>query len=92
MRDRPTLTAALNWYRAMRRRDTEKTPSVRVPTLYVWGDHDPAFSREAAEGAAHHVDAPYTFAALEGAGHWIPETAADELNRLLLAHLAVHDR
>jgi pimeloyl-ACP methyl ester carboxylesterase len=92
LRDRRTLTAALNWYRAMRRRDTEKTGAVRVPTLYVWGDSDPAFAREAAEGAARYVEGPYTFVPLAGAGHWIPETRADELNRLLLTHLAAHDR
>ena len=32
--------------------------------------------------------APYTFVPLAGAGHWLPETHADELNQLLLAHLA----
>ncbi len=47
-----TLTSALNWYRAMRRRDSEHTGVVTVPTLYVWGDADAAFSREAAEGTA----------------------------------------
>jgi pimeloyl-ACP methyl ester carboxylesterase len=88
MKDRRTLTSALNWYRAMRRRDGEKTGAVRVPTLYVWGDSDPAFAREAAEGAAQYVEAPYTFVPLTGAGHWIPETRAEELNRLLVTHLA----
>jgi pimeloyl-ACP methyl ester carboxylesterase len=91
MKDRPTLTGALNWYRAMRRRDSVKTGAVRVPTLYVWGDADPAFAREAAEGTAAYVDAPYTFVPLAGAGHWIPETRGAELNALLLAHLAAHD-
>jgi pimeloyl-ACP methyl ester carboxylesterase len=83
-----TLTSALNWYRAMRRRDNEHTGVVTVPTLYVWGDADSAFSREAAEGTAEFVAAAYTFAPLAGAGHWIPETRAGELNHLLLAHLA----
>ncbi len=87
MQDRSTLTAALNWYRAMRRRDAQQTGAVRVPTLYVWGDSDPAFAREAAEGTAGYVEAPYTFVPLAGAGHWIPETRADELNGLLLEHL-----
>jgi pimeloyl-ACP methyl ester carboxylesterase len=83
-----TLTSALNWYRAMRRRDSEQTGVVTVPTLYVWGDADAAFAREAAEATAAFVAAPYTFVPLDGAGHWIPETRAGELNHLLLAHLA----
>jgi pimeloyl-ACP methyl ester carboxylesterase len=87
-RDGRALTPALNWYRAMRRRDSERTGAVTVPTLYVWGEEDPAFAREAAEATAEYVAAPYTFVALPGAGHWIPETRAGELNHLLLAHLA----
>ena len=67
-------------------------PPVEVPTLYVWGDQDSAFSREAAEGTAEFVDAPYTFAPLAGAGHWIPETHPVQLNRLVLGHLAQHYR
>ncbi len=86
--DRQTLTSALNWYRAMRRRDSEQTGAVTVPTLYVWGEEDSAFAREAAEATAEFVAAAYTFVPLPGAGHWIPETHAGELNHLLLAHLA----
>lgn len=85
--DRATLTAGLNWYRAMRRADGERTGVVRVPTLFVSGERDPAFSPEAAEGTAEFVDAPYTHVALEGAGHWVPETRAAELNEALLTHL-----
>ncbi len=92
MRDRRTLTSTLNWYRAMRRRDSERAGTIGVPTLYVWGDSDPSFAREAAEATAGYVAAPYTFVPLAGAGHWIPETRAEELNQLLLAHLAAHDR
>jgi pimeloyl-ACP methyl ester carboxylesterase len=87
-RDGQTLTSALNWYRAMRRRDSEQTGVVTVPTLYVWGDEDSAFAREAAQATADFVAASYTFVPLAGAGHWIPETRAGELNHLLLAHLA----
>ena len=87
--DRPTLTSALNWYRAMRRRDSEQTGPIRVPTLYVWGDSDPAFAREAAEGTPPPTSTRRTRSwHSPGAGHWIPETRARELNHLLLEHLA----
>jgi pimeloyl-ACP methyl ester carboxylesterase len=88
--DRAALTGALNWYRAMRREDSERTGVVEVPTLYVWGDRDPAFSREAAEATADFTSPPYTFVPVEGGGHWLPETHAPEVNRLLLRHLAEH--
>jgi pimeloyl-ACP methyl ester carboxylesterase len=88
--DRRTLTSALNWYRAMSGDDNSKAHVVQVPTLYVWGEADMAFSREAAEAVGDFVDAPYTFAPLEGAGHWVPETHAAQLNRLILDHLLQH--
>jgi len=73
------LTAALNWYRAMSSHDADGLGPVRVPTSYVWGSADMAFGRSAAERSAAYVDAPYSFLALEGASHWLPDEAADTL-------------
>jgi len=84
------LTAALNWYRATHPTMMRGVPIVTVPTLLIWGPLDPAISREAVDGCARYVDAPFRFEDLEGAGHWIPETQADGLNTLLLEHLAAH--
>lgn len=86
-RDRATLTGALNWYRAMRRSDADTTGDVAVPTLYLWGEDDPALGREAAEGTAAHVTGRYTFVPLPGVGHWVPETAPGTVTEHLLAHL-----
>ena len=88
--DRETLTASLNWYRAMRAADYTGAREVTVPTLYVWGSDDPALGRAAAEGSAAYVTGPYRFVELEGAGHWIPETEAETFARLVLAHLAAN--
>jgi len=87
-RDRATLTGALNWYRAMRRTDAEATGEVSVPTLYIWGEDDPALGRDAAEATAAHVTGPYTFVPLPGVGHWVPETAAEVVTERLLTHLS----
>ncbi|PZS14878.1 MAG: alpha/beta hydrolase [Pseudonocardiales bacterium] len=73
------LTAALNWYRAMSLHDTDGLARVNVATSYVWGSADMAFGRAAAERSAAYVDAPYSFVALESAGHWLPDEAADTL-------------
>ncbi len=56
--------------------------------MYVWSDQDTALGRDAAEATASHVEGPYRFEVIEGVSHWIPEVAADELDRLLLEHLA----
>jgi len=85
--NRETLTASLNWYRAMRAADYAGATEVTVPTLYVWGSEDPALGRDAAEGSAAYVTGPYRFVELTGAGHWIPETEAEAFARLVLEHL-----
>jgi pimeloyl-ACP methyl ester carboxylesterase len=84
------LTAALNWYRATHPTLMRGVPPVSVPTMFVWSTSDPAISREAADGCAHYVTGPFRYEVFEGVDHWVPELAADRLNRLLLAHLAAH--
>ncbi|MFC7340074.1 alpha/beta fold hydrolase [Saccharopolyspora griseoalba] len=82
------LTAALNWYRAMKH-NPEIGP-VKVPTLYVWSTEDVAVGSAAAMATEQHVTGPYTFEMLQDVTHWIPEEAPDSLNRLLLRHLVAH--
>jgi len=81
------LVAAIDWYRAMSAKASAAVPSCAVPTLYVWGENDPAIGRHAALATAAHVTGPYRFEALEGIGHWIPEQAAAPFTGLLLDHL-----
>ena len=87
--DRPTLTAMLNWYRAMPfgGRDPGLTGA---PVLYVWGSADNALLRSTAERAPRWVPGPLTYVELPGASHWLPEQNVDEVAPLLLRHLAAH--
>ncbi|MCU0266924.1 MAG: alpha/beta hydrolase [Actinomycetia bacterium] len=90
MRDRAARTAALAWYRAIPAEVTRPSVAVGpvdVPTLYVWGDRDPALGAAAARATRECVRGPYRFEVLAGAGHWIPETRGPELAVLLLEHL-----
>lgn len=84
------LTAALNWYRAASFSDIGEGGKVAPPTLYVWGDADVALGRRAAEATVEHVEGPYRFEVLPGAGHWLPEEVPEQINLLLLEHLATH--
>jgi pimeloyl-ACP methyl ester carboxylesterase len=82
-------SGALNWYRVLRYELT--SPSVRwrrvdLPTLYVWGERDPALGRAAAELTADFVTGPYRFEVLD-AGHWIPERRPAEFAGLLVDHV-----
>lgn len=70
------LTAALNWYRAMPldlRGSSLPMHRISVPTLYLWGDKDPALGKAAAEATATFVTGKYKFIPMPGVGHWVPE-------------------
>ena len=79
------LTAALNWYRALK--VAEPAGPVSMPALYLWGDQDLALGRTAAEATARFITGPYRFKALEGVSHWILEDAPQSVTDLLLEHL-----
>lgn len=81
------LTAALNWYRAMSPELAADVGSVVVPTLFVWSTADNAIGRRAAEACGRFVSGPFRFEVLQGVSHWVPETAPEDLNRLILQHL-----
>jgi pimeloyl-ACP methyl ester carboxylesterase len=86
--------AELAWYRALRnplrdrasdRSETDRQQSrITVPTTYVWGRHDPALGRAAAERTARWVASDYRFVELD-AGHWLPETRPDDVAAAILA-------
>jgi pimeloyl-ACP methyl ester carboxylesterase len=81
------IEGMLAWYRA---RGAIRAPlgSIRVPTLYIWGDADDTVGRPAAEGTRDFIAAPYSFEALPGVGHFAAEQAANRVTELLLAHLS----
>ena len=81
------MEAALAWYRA---RGAIRSPlgTIRVPTLYIWGDADDTVGRPAAEGTRDEVSGPYQFAVLPGGGHFVQDQMPEQVNALLLAHLA----
>ncbi len=90
--DRNARSCALGWYRVLPRevaRPSVAWSRVEVPTLYVWGDKDPALNRAAATATAGFVSGDYRFEEIR-AGHWIPETRPVLLSALLLEHLQRH--
>lgn len=81
------LGAAIDWYRA-NPFPTPRLGPIKVPTLYLWGSSDAVFLRSTAKATAAYVRGPYTFCALSGQGHWLPEDAAREIVATLLPQLA----
>jgi pimeloyl-ACP methyl ester carboxylesterase len=90
--DPQSLTAPLNWYRALPLSNVWKlsAPRVKHPTLYVWSDQDVALKRKGAETTDRYMDGPYTFHTLTGVSHWIPEAAPGPFTELLVTHLRRH--
>jgi pimeloyl-ACP methyl ester carboxylesterase len=102
---RASLRGPVNWYRAsglvqgfvdavkagVTRRPRPATPAkITVPTTYVWGTHDVALGRPAAERTARYVAGPYAFEELD-ASHWLPEERPEDIARLILARMDAVD-
>jgi pimeloyl-ACP methyl ester carboxylesterase len=90
------LTAALNWYRANRAPAAElepppRLPLIAAPTLGVWSSGDRALLEETMLASSEFVSGPWQYARVEGASHWIPLDAPDEVNKLLLSFLGSED-
>jgi len=81
------IEGAMNWYRAGNIA-TASVASVRVPTLYVWGDQDATVGRRAAELTAEYVSARYRFVVVEGAGHFVVDQFPERVSKLLIEYIA----
>jgi pimeloyl-ACP methyl ester carboxylesterase len=86
------LTASLNWYRANLPPATLVEPPLEVPpvsrpTMGLWSKGDMHLVEENVTGSAAHVTGGWRYERIDGAGHWIPLDAPDELTRLLLDFL-----
>jgi pimeloyl-ACP methyl ester carboxylesterase len=62
----------------------------KVPTLFIWGDADDTVGRISAEGTVEFIAADYRFAALPGVGHYAADQVPEQVNALLLEHIARH--
>jgi pimeloyl-ACP methyl ester carboxylesterase len=80
------LTGALNWYRGMPFSRRPPVGRITVPTTYIWGRHDIALARAAAELTANYVAGPYEVVELD-AGHWLPETEPDAVADAILTRV-----
>jgi pimeloyl-ACP methyl ester carboxylesterase len=87
--NRPTMEAALAWYRA---RGAIRAPlgPIQVPTLYIWGDADDTVGRAAAEGTEDFIAAPYRFEILPGVAHFAADQAPDRVSERVLQQVRAY--
>lgn len=84
------LIAALNWYRAnidprmFGLPPADVLPHVSCPTMGVWSDRDPFLTEAQMTESARFVDAPWRYERVDGADHWLPVRAPEQLTNLLL--------
>ncbi|HUO88916.1 MAG TPA: alpha/beta hydrolase [Rhizomicrobium sp.] len=82
------LTATINWYRAILRRNFEpiRAGSIPVPVQIIWGKLDPYALPALAEASkALCADARLTY--LPDATHWVAHDEPDRVNAILLGFL-----
>jgi len=90
-----TLTAVLNYYRSIARRNARLTLTrggvgdlpVDAPTLLVWGERDDALSVSLTEGLDRWVS-DCRVERLPGVSHWVQADAPERVTHLLLSHLS----
>jgi pimeloyl-ACP methyl ester carboxylesterase len=87
-----SLTAMIHWYRASRQARPKRLPGPRivVPTLVIWGAHDPALGREMAQPSIDLCqDGRLTF--IEDASHFVQHESPERVNQLLLRFLTADE-
>jgi pimeloyl-ACP methyl ester carboxylesterase len=86
------FTGPLNWYRNLDRNwqimaaTTGKT--INVPALYLAGTADPVLVFTRHDRAREVVSGRYREVLIEGAGHWVQQERADEVNAQLVQFLS----
>lgn len=83
-----TLTAMLNYYRALRRRPVPSHPRrITPPTLILWGEKDSALEGHVARYALDCCDAGH-LTIVPGTTHWLHHEEPERINAELIAFLA----
>ena len=93
-RNKPQLTAALNYYRAnykllKKAAKTQVLGEIHVPTLFIWGNKDIAIGPVGVNNGHQYIKGDYTFLELD-AGHWLIQTNYQDLKEAIEMHLGKH--
>ena len=88
--------AAINYYRALMRRDLMRTPppdhwlarTIVAPTLLIWGEHDVALGKELTYGMEDLFTGPFAIKYIADSGHWVQQERPEQVNQYLAEFLA----
>ena len=86
-KNKKSLTAALNYYRANYKVFLKHSiGDIWVPTLLIWGQYDLAIGATSVENGHQYMRKYYKFVKLD-AGHWLIQTQFEQLKEEISAHL-----
>jgi pimeloyl-ACP methyl ester carboxylesterase len=80
------LRAGINYYRANfieRILPGRASEAIKVPTLFIYGEKDPAILPETVENVKDAVEARYEEVRIPDSGHWVQQEAAEAVNDTL---------
>jgi pimeloyl-ACP methyl ester carboxylesterase len=91
-----SATAAINYYRALRRRDFFRIPAgdhwlvckISAATLVIWGEHDVALGKELTYGMEDLFTGPFAIKYIADSGHWVQQERPEPVNQYLKEFLA----
>ena len=86
------LTSMLNYYRANFYKrfisQTDETPKIKVPTVFIFGEQDKAILRATVSGIGEAIDAPFEEFFIPSSGHWVQQEEAETVTQILRDFLA----
>ena len=90
-----SATAAINYYRALMRRDLWPPPpdhwtnrKIAAPTMLIWGEHDVALRKELTYGMEGLFTGPLRLEYVPDSGHWVQQERPARVNELIGDFLA----
>jgi len=90
------LSAALNYYRALLRRDLIGAASpdhwisrkIEAPTLVIWGEQDIALTKELTYAMKDLFEHEFEIKYVPDSGHWVQQEKPELVNRLIREFLS----
>ena len=81
------MNSVLKYYRAIGKSEKfDYQAEIGVPTLFIWGNNDPAVSRYAVETQKKYIQGHFEEIELD-AGHWLLETRAEKIIKPIKDHI-----
>ena len=85
------LTASINYYRSNYKLlksalNNEILGDINIPTLFIWGNKDPAIGAYSVSQGHKYMKSDYEFLELDS-GHWLIQSKYEEINGAVTKHL-----